>query len=66
VEIEVDARRYAALVARTFTDVSPGQMILYEDSSGSAAIAVNRGSAARMLGTLSGQGITLAAVGHGE
>jgi S-adenosylmethionine hydrolase len=62
VEIEIDTRRYAAVVARTFADVSPGKMIVYEDSSGRAAIAVNRGSAARMLGTLAGQGITLAAV----
>jgi S-adenosyl-L-methionine hydrolase (adenosine-forming) len=35
---------------RTFADVGPGQGILYEDSSRSLALAVNRESAAELLG----------------
>ena len=59
VEVEVAARRYSALVARIFADVRPGEIILYEDSSGSHALAVNRGSAARLLATMVGQEVTL-------
>lgn len=59
VEVEVAARRYSALVARIFADVRPGEIILYEDSSGSHALAVNRGSAARLLAAVVGQEITL-------
>ena len=35
---------------RTFSDVGPGQGIVYEDSSRSLALAVNRESAAELLG----------------
>jgi S-adenosylmethionine hydrolase len=59
VEVEVASRRYSALAARTFVDVHPGGLILYEDSSGSLALAVNRGSAARLLATVAGQEVTL-------
>jgi S-adenosylmethionine hydrolase len=59
VEVEVDSRHYSARVARTFVDVSLGQMVLLEDSSRSVALAVNRGSAARLLGVVTGQGLTL-------
>jgi S-adenosylmethionine hydrolase len=59
VDVEVAARRYSALVARTFADVRPGEMILYEDASRSLALAVNRGSAARLLATMVGQEVTL-------
>jgi S-adenosylmethionine hydrolase len=38
-----------AIYSLAFSDVSPGQLILYEDSYRSLALAVNRGSAAEML-----------------
>ena len=38
-----------AVYSLTFSDVSPGQLILYEDSYHSLALAVNRGSAAEVL-----------------
>ena len=59
VEVEVAARRYSARVARIFADVRPGEIILYEDSSGSHALAVNRGSAARLLAAVVGQEVML-------
>lgn len=59
VEVEVAGRRYSALAARTFADVRPGGMIVYEDSAGSVALAVNRGSAARLLAAVAGQEATL-------
>ncbi len=63
VEVEAAARRCAALVARTFADVGPGEPILYEDSARSMALAINRGSAARLMATLAGQEITLSVQG---
>jgi S-adenosyl-L-methionine hydrolase (adenosine-forming) len=61
VEVEVAGRRYLALAARTFADAVPGEIILYEDSSGSLAIAINRGSAVRMFTAVLGQEITIRA-----
>jgi len=39
-----------ATVARTFADVHPGGLLLYQDGLGMLALAVNRGSAAELLG----------------
>ena len=39
-----------AQYARTFADVSPGGLLLYEDAYRTLALAVNRGSAAQRLG----------------
>ena len=52
-------RRGVALRARTFADVSLGELVLYEDSRGAAAIAVNGGDASRWLGCTAGDGVTL-------
>jgi hypothetical protein len=38
--------RYAA----TFAEVTPGELLIYEDATRMVALAVNRGSAADMLG----------------
>ena len=35
--------------ATTFADVPPGELLLYEDAFGAVAVAVNRGSAAKLL-----------------
>jgi S-adenosylmethionine hydrolase len=59
VEVEIAGRRYSAVAARVFADVRPGQVVLYEDSSRSLALAVNLGSAARLLATMEGQEVTL-------
>ena len=42
-------RRYEVTFARTFADVPPGGLLLYEDGLGMLALAVNRGSAAELL-----------------
>jgi hypothetical protein len=39
-----------ALYGRTFADVAPGELLLYEDAYRSLAVAVNRGSARAELG----------------
>ncbi len=42
----VRAARYAA----TFAEVTPGELLIYEDATRRVALAVNRGSAAELLG----------------
>lgn len=49
VELNVGGERYYAIMARTFADARPGDVILYEDSYRNMSIAISRGSAARML-----------------
>jgi S-adenosylmethionine hydrolase len=50
VELVSKGGRFYAVAARTFGDASPGDLIVYEDSSRSLAVAVSRGSAAAVLG----------------
>jgi S-adenosylmethionine hydrolase len=60
ISIAVDGReRGAARRGRTFTDVPPGALVLYEDSRGAAALGVNGGDAARRLGLGAGDRVTL-------
>jgi S-adenosyl-L-methionine hydrolase (adenosine-forming) len=50
VEVEALGERYVATYAQTFADVSPGELLVYEDAYRTLALAINRGDAA---GTLS-------------
>jgi len=50
VAVEAGGERYLATYAQTFADVSPGELIVYEDAYRTLALAINRGDAA---GTLS-------------
>jgi len=45
--------------ARTFSDVAPGELVLYEDAYRRLALAVNRGSAAAELGLGADGGVVL-------
>jgi hypothetical protein len=47
--VEVCGRVFQARHAGTFSDGSPGELIVYEDATGTIALAVNRGSAAERL-----------------
>ena len=47
--VESAGERVGAAFARTFEDVGPGELLLYEDSSRGLALAINRGSAAELL-----------------
>jgi S-adenosyl-L-methionine hydrolase (adenosine-forming) len=49
VELTCHGDRFYAVFARTFGDAPRGSLILYEDSYGSLALAVSRGSAAQLL-----------------
>ena len=55
------SRRIRGIVARTFSDVSAGTLLLYEDASGALALAVNGGDAAALLGVRSGDEVRLEA-----
>jgi S-adenosylmethionine hydrolase len=47
--VEVASGPVPAIFARTFEEVPEGALLLYEDSSRMLSLAVNRGSAARLL-----------------
>jgi S-adenosylmethionine hydrolase len=49
IEVSCHGERFHAVSARTFADAARGSLILYEDSYGSLALAVSRGSAAELL-----------------
>ncbi len=49
VELEVAGERYLAKYARTFADVTAGELLLYEDAYRTLAVAINRGDAAGTL-----------------
>ena len=50
VEVGAEGESYVATYAQTFADVSPGELIVYQDAYRMLALAINRGDAA---GTLS-------------
>ncbi|HEX2506141.1 MAG TPA: SAM-dependent chlorinase/fluorinase [Gaiellaceae bacterium] len=49
VEVETGADAFFAVAARTFADVGPGDVVLYEDAYGNISIALNGGSAAQVF-----------------
>ena len=59
VEIEVRFERYFAVAARTFADVRPGDIVLYEDAYRNIALAINSGDAAGMFSARVGQEVLL-------
>jgi S-adenosylmethionine hydrolase len=50
VGVHVLGERYEATYAQTFADVSPGDLIVYQDAYRRLALAINRGDAAGTLG----------------
>jgi S-adenosylmethionine hydrolase len=57
VALDLPDGRRSAVVARTFADVAHGELVVFEDSSGSVSLAVSGGSASAALGLSSGQRI---------
>ena len=47
--VEAAGSEHEAVYAHAFTDVAPGELLLYEDAYRTLALAVNRGSAAELL-----------------
>ena len=60
VEVRLTFDRYYALVAETFADAPPGELILYEDSYGLVTLAISRGNAARLTGVRPGDELRIA------
>jgi S-adenosylmethionine hydrolase len=60
VEIRLTLDRYFAVLAGTFADAGPGELILYEDSYGLVTLAISRGDAARLTGVSSGDELRIA------
>jgi S-adenosylmethionine hydrolase len=60
VEVRLTFDRYYALVARTFADAPPGELILYEDSYGLVTVAISNGNAARLTGVRLGDELRIA------
>jgi S-adenosyl-L-methionine hydrolase (adenosine-forming) len=58
-EVETTAGGRGSVFALTFADVPNGELLLYEDSSGRLALALNRGSAAESLGLGRGDEVIL-------
>ena len=59
IELLCRGERFYAVFARTFGDAPRGSLILYDDSYGSLALAVSRGSAAELLRVEEGGEIVL-------
>jgi S-adenosyl-L-methionine hydrolase (adenosine-forming) len=59
VELEAGGTPYYAVAARTFSDARSGDLVLYEDSYGNIAVAMNRGDAADMLAAKPGQALRI-------
>jgi S-adenosylmethionine hydrolase len=60
VRLTVRDQVHEAVLARTFAEAKPGELLLYEDSGGALALAVNAGSAEAVLGVRLGEPLTLA------
>ncbi len=54
VALELRGERHVARRGGTFADVAPGELLIYEDSDGALALALNGGDAARSLGIAAG------------
>ena len=63
ITVQTPRAKVSVPFARTFTDVGEGQGLLYEDSASSLALAVNRESAAEMLGLSPDDEVTLSPAG---
>jgi S-adenosylmethionine hydrolase len=62
VEVQVAFDRFFAIAARTFADVHPGDVVLYENSYRRIGLALNRGNAAKAFGTKVGAELRLSPV----
>ena len=60
VEVRLQLDRYFAVLAGTFADAPPGELILYEDSYGLMTLAISCGNAARLTGVRAGDELRFA------
>jgi len=60
VEVRLQLDRYFAVLAGTFADAPPGELIMYEDSYGLVTLAISQGNAARLTGVAPGDELRIA------
>ena len=60
IEVRLTFDRYYAIIADTFADAPPGELILYEDSYGLVTLAISNGNAARLTGVGPGDELRIA------
>jgi S-adenosylmethionine hydrolase len=60
VEVRLTFERYYAVLADTFADAAPGELILYEDSYGLVTLAISNGNASRLTGVDVGDELRIA------
>jgi S-adenosyl-L-methionine hydrolase (adenosine-forming) len=60
VRVRCAGGEHQATLARAFSQVAPGRLLVYEDAQGTLALAANRGSAARLLGIARDEPVVLA------
>ena len=65
VEVRAAGRAHRAVVGETFASATVGELVLYEDSFGSLAVAVNQGRAADRLGAGAGAPVEILRVPGG-
>ena len=63
VELEHATDRYYAIAARTFSDVRPGEIVLYEDAYENVSIAITTGNAAETLSAAAGDEVRIRVAG---
>jgi S-adenosylmethionine hydrolase len=63
VELEHATDRYYAIAARTFSDVRPGEIVLYEDAYENVSIAITSGNAAETLTASAGDEVRIRIAG---
>jgi len=59
IELEIGLERFYAIAARTFADVSRGDIVLYEDAYRNIAIAINKGAAAAVVSVRPGDSVRI-------
>jgi S-adenosyl-L-methionine hydrolase (adenosine-forming) len=59
VELEHATDRYYAIAAQTFSDVRPGEIVLYEDAYENVSIAITTGNAAETLSASAGDEVRI-------
>jgi S-adenosylmethionine hydrolase len=64
VELRFPLNAYYALTAETYADAARGELILFEDSYGSFAVAINGGSAASLVEAAPGDDVRIRPVGE--
>jgi S-adenosylmethionine hydrolase len=59
VELKLALDPYYAVVAETYSDATPGDLLVYEDSYGAWSIAIFGGNAAALTGATPGESVRI-------